>query len=79
VNQTDSYDHSIDNTQESKLMVANEKSPVFTGNRINLGSQDNSEHIDIYFSCHERMMNGDYQNNSEETVFKGNLPNLIIT
>jgi hypothetical protein len=50
VNQTDSYDQSISNTQESKLMVANEKSPAFPGNRINLGSQDNSEHIDIYFS-----------------------------
>jgi hypothetical protein len=77
-NQTDSYDQSITNTEESKLMVANEKSPFIAGNRINLGSQDNSEHIDIYFSCHERMVNGDYQDNSEQTVFKGNLLNFII-
>lgn len=75
-NQTASYDQSISNTQESKLMIANEKSPAIPKHRINFGSQDNSENIDIYFSCHERMVNGNYLENSEQTVFKGKFINF---
>ena len=66
-------DNTNSNTQESKLCVANEQSPVIMMNKIEQPSEsqiESSDQVDIYFSCHERMVNGEYAE-SENTVFKG--------
>ena len=54
-------------------MVANEKSPFLQneGAQSLTENQESSENIDIYFSWHERMVNGDYLD-SERTMFRGN-------
>ncbi|CAI2361868.1 unnamed protein product [Moneuplotes crassus] len=58
--------NTLSNTQESNLCVANEKSPVVMMTNLKgqmkkgEESQESSEQLDIYFSCHERMVNGDY-------------------
>lgn len=65
-------ENTISNTQESKLIVANEKSPVLIqGERFTSSDDDrrDSEQMEIYFSCHERMVNGKYLD-SEQTIFK---------
>lgn len=68
-------DGTISNTQESKLWIANEKSPVIMMDNVKQSlekeeSQESSGQLDIYFSCHERMVNGDYFD-CENTEFKG--------
>jgi len=73
-------DNTNSNTQESKLCVANEQSPVIMMNKIEQPSEsqiESSDQVDIYFSCHERMVNGEYAE-SENTVFKGIFTYLSI-
>lgn len=72
LNGTTEYEHTISNTQESKLVVANEKSPmILIQSDENYNSTSSNPPLEIYFSCHERMVNGNYMD-SEQTLFKHN-------